>query len=87
MNLIFTKTYQKQFAKLRRNEKIRVQACIRSFQENPDLPSLRRHPLKGEFMDYMSISAGGNLRLHYYEEDDNITFVFVSVGTHSQLYE
>jgi len=86
MNLEFTKEYRKQFDKLRLNEQARVQACLRLFQTNPDFPSLRRHALKGEFMDYMSISAGGDLRLHYYEEDDRITFVFVSVGSHSQLY-
>ena len=87
MKLKFTKEYQKQFDKLRRNEKIRVQKCVKAFKTNPNLPSLRRHPLKGEFLGYSSISAGGDLRLHYYEEDDNITFIFVNVGSHSQLYK
>ena len=87
LKFIFTKKFQKQFDKLRVNEKDRVAACLEAFKVNPDLPSLRRHPLKGEFMDYMSISAGGDLRLHYYEKGDRITFVFVSVGTHSQLYK
>jgi addiction module RelE/StbE family toxin len=86
MKLKFTKEYHKQFAKLRRNEKIRVQACLGVFLLNPDSPSLGRHALKGKYQGTYSISAGGDLRLHYYEEGDNITFVFVRVGSHSRLY-
>ena len=86
MKIKLTKHFQKEFAKLRQNEKDRVHACLDAFQVNPDAPSLRRHALKGEFLGYMSINAGGDLRLHYYEEDDQITFVFVRVGSHSQLY-
>ena len=87
MKLKFSKKYRKQFDKLRLSEQARVQACLRMFLINPDLPALRRHVLKGELLGFMSISAGGDLRLHYYEKGDRITFVFVSVGTHSQLYE
>lgn len=87
MKLEFSKEYQKQFDKLRRNEKTRVQACLRVFLHNPDSPTLRKHALKGEYLGYQSINAGGDLRLHYYEKDDNITFVFVKVGSHSQLYK
>ena len=87
MKLEFTKGYQKQFEKLRRNEKIRVQACLKEFYKNPNLPTLRRHALKGKYRLYQSINAGGDLRLHFYEEDDKITFVFVKVGSHSQLYK
>ena len=87
MRFVFSKTYRKQFDKLQPKERARVQACLRLFERDPDLPSLRRHPLKGEFLGYLSISAGGDLRLHYYEEGDRVTFVFVSVGSHSQLYK
>ena len=86
MKLEFTKEYRKQFEKLRKNEKIRVQASLREFEINPDQPALRRHALKGEYLGYQSINAGGDLRLLYFEKDDNITFVFVNVGSHSQLY-
>jgi len=80
------KSFQKDYDKLRPNEKIRVKNCLLTFDMNPNTPSLRRHALKGEYLGYYSISAGGDLRLHYYEEDDAITFVFVRVGTHSELY-
>jgi addiction module RelE/StbE family toxin len=86
MKLEFSKEYRKQFDKLRPNERARVQACLREFQVNPDLPSLRRHALKGKYQHINSISAGGDLRLLYYEEQDSITFVFVRVGSHSQLF-
>jgi len=86
MKLKFLKGYHKDYEKLRRNEKIRVQACIRLFQINPDAPFLKRHALKGKYQHLYSINAGGDLRLLYYEEGDQITFVFVRVGSHSQLY-
>ena len=86
MKIKFTKNFQKEFARLRQKEKDRVTASLNAFQINPDFPFLQRHALKGEFLGYMSINAGGDLRLLYYEEDDKITFVFVRVGSHSQLY-
>ena len=87
MKLEFTKGYQKNFDSLRRNEQIRVQSCLRLFLHDPASPSLRNHALKGKYKNFKSISAGGDLRLHYYEKGDKITFVFVSVGSHSQLYK
>ena len=85
--IVLKRSFQKQFDKLRPNEQARVVACLEAFEINPDLPSLRRHALKGKYQNVMSISAGGDLRLHYYEEGDNITFVFVNIGSHSQLYK
>ena len=85
--VVLKKNFQKQFNKLRPKEQARVIACLDDFERDPDLPSLRRHPLKGKYQHIMSISAGGDLRLHYYEEGDRVTFVFVSVGSHSQLYK
>jgi len=86
MILEFSKAYQKDFDKLQLNKQARVQACLRTFLINPDTPSLRRHALKGEWLGYTSISAGGDLRLLYKEKNDNITFVFVRVSTHSDLF-
>jgi addiction module RelE/StbE family toxin len=82
-----TKDFEKQFKKLRRNEQIRVVECLRVFERYPETLTLRRHALKGKYKRFMSISAGGDLRLHYYEKDDSITCVFVSAGSHSQLYK
>jgi addiction module RelE/StbE family toxin len=87
MKIELKKNFEKQFAQLRRNEQSRVIACLKEFETNPDSPSLRRHALKGGYQGYKSISAGGDLRLHYFEKDDRITFVFVSVGSHSNLYK
>jgi mRNA-degrading endonuclease YafQ of YafQ-DinJ toxin-antitoxin module len=34
-----------------------------------------------------SISAGGDVRLHYYKKEPaHIVVVFVAIGSHSQLY-
>ena len=86
MTIEFTKTFDKQFDKLRRNEQKRVIESIELFKVNPFAPQLRNHKLEGIYSKYRSISAGGDIRLHYLKKDDKITIVFVEIGTHSQLY-
>ena len=87
MIIRFNKKFEKQFADLRKNEQKRVLAAIELFKKNPFDKKLRNHELEGKYSDYRSISAGGDIRLHYYEENDKITIVFVKVGSHSQLYK
>lgn len=82
----FHKTFDRQFKQLPTTQKVGVKNSLLLFQENPSHPLLRNHPLKGEWMHYHSISAGGDLRLHYrIISDDEV--LFVAVGTHSQLYK
>ena len=59
--------------------------AIALFEGNPEHASLRNHPLRGKWHNCKSISAGGDLRLHYRVIDDR-TVLFVAVGSHSQLY-
>lgn len=85
MNAQFHKTFDKQFAKLTNKQKARVIKALELFFDNPVDPQLRNHPLTGEWAAYRSISAGGDMRLHYELIDAKVAY-FVSVGTHSQLY-
>jgi addiction module RelE/StbE family toxin len=81
----FNKSFKEGFEKLPEKQKLKVRKAIRLFLEDSQSATLRDHPLKGEWLKHRSISAGGDLRLHYRPIDDSLV-VFVAVGTHSQLY-
>jgi addiction module RelE/StbE family toxin len=83
----FKKEFIKQFNNLRKNEQIRVDKALNLFRINPFDKKLRNHELSGKYNKIRSISAGGDIRLHYYQKDDKITIIFVEIGTHSQLYK
>lgn len=79
------KRYDKAWAKLNRQQQLRALAALKLFTTNPNHPSLRIHQLKGEYYPQYSISAGGDLRIHYSQIDPN-TIILMLVGTHAQLY-
>ncbi len=86
MNIDFTKPFNKQFEKLPIKKQEQARSAVALFLQDAVAPSLRNHALKGEWLEYRSISAGGDLRLHFRVVDTN-TVLFVAVGTHSQLYK
>ena len=86
MRVDFTKPFNEQFEKLPRKRQEQVRAAVASFLEDVADPSLRNHALKGEWLGYRSISAGGDLRIHF-KMVNELSVLFVAVGTHSQLYK
>lgn len=83
---IFThKQYDKAWSKLSKAQQKRISKSVQLFMANPDAKSLRIHQLKGEYYPQYSLSAGGDLRIHYLVVDEQ-TVMLVAVGTHSQLY-
>ncbi len=87
MKIGYHKNFTKQFAKLQRKEQERALNALKLFENNPFAEQLRNHQLQGRLSQFRSISAGGDLRLHYYEKEPNhIIVVFVAIGSHSQLY-
>lgn len=85
MHVDFSKRFQKQFKKLPVKKQLKARQAIALFLENPQAPSLRLHQLSGELFGVWSISAGGDLRLHFEYYGDTVVF-FLAVGSHSQLY-
>ena len=86
MKLELTKNFAKEYSKLPRKSQEKVDTALKLFLENEYNPVLRNHALQGSYKGFSSISAGGDIRIHYFEKDDNITVVLVRVGSHSQLY-
>lgn len=77
MKISFHKNFDKQFEKLRANERKKTQERLQLFLEN--------HPLKGRYNDYRSINITGDLRAIYKFLNEN-ECIFVAVDTHSNLY-
>jgi mRNA interferase YafQ len=86
MDVSFTKTFDKQFRLLPSKKRSLVRAATVLFVADKMAPMLRNHALKGEWQGYRSISAGGDLRLHFKELDMDRA-LFVAIGSHSQLYK
>jgi addiction module RelE/StbE family toxin len=84
MRIEFSKNFEKEYQKLPAKKQDKVDAAITLFMTDSDSRALRNHALKGEWLGHYSISAGGDLRLHFKLIGD--IALFVSVGTHSQLY-
>jgi mRNA-degrading endonuclease YafQ of YafQ-DinJ toxin-antitoxin module len=79
------KHYDKMWARLNRKQQLQVLATLKLFISNQYNQKLRVHQLKGKYYPQYSISAGGDLRIHYLKVDEN-RVVLMMVGTHSQLY-
>lgn len=86
MILRYHKSFQKHFKSLPVKRKQAVKNSIAAFEINPFEDGLRNHALTAKWRGHRSISAGGDLRIHY-KEIDKDTILFVAVGTHSQLYK
>ncbi len=80
------KDFEKQLAKLPTKRRELVISVLDKFVDDQFHTQLRNHALTGEWAGFRSISAGGDLRLHF-EMIDSDTAFFVAVGTHSQLYK
>ena len=86
MDVDYTKAFNKQFQKLPRKQQEQAKMAVALFLYDVAAPSLRNHGLKGEWLGFRSITAGGDLRLHFRVISDK-KVLFVAVGSHSQLYK
>lgn len=77
----FVKDYDRLGSKVRRTFESRLQI----FCANPYQAELSNHPLKGKWRGYRSINISGDLRAVYKEVNDE-EVIFITIGSHSQLY-
>lgn len=80
-----TKTFDKQYGKLRKPVKLAFKNRIILFRDDPFNSTLRNHALKGRYLGYRSIDITGDVRALYTAKGDAI-IIFGFIGTHSQLY-
>jgi len=86
MKVILHKQFRKNTEKLTSNQKKKVAEVLRLFRQNPHHPQLNNHALHGKDKTKRAISAGGDLRLVFEEENNYEIVMFVRVGTHNQVY-
>lgn len=77
----FIKQLKKQPAKIQQAFYLRLEL----FREDPLDPILRQHPLKGKLKGSYSIDVTGDVRA-IYEIEGKQTYLYVMIGSHSQLY-
>ena len=85
MQLQFTKTFQKQYKKLPVKFQKASDTRLTIFSQDSTTPTLRVHPLSGNYAGYWSMSVSGDLRAIYKKVGGDL-IVFALIGTHSQLY-
>jgi len=79
------KHYEKMWVKLGRNQQLQVLNALKLFMSDQNNPKLRIHQLKGNYYPQYSLSAGGDLRIHFLKLNET-SIVLMLVGTHAQLY-
>lgn len=85
MKIVFHRNFEKQYSKLRPNEKKRFKQRRVVFLIDPYDSILNNHPLRGRYKGYRSINVGGDIRVIYTLIKDDIAY-FVAIDTHSNLY-
>lgn len=85
MKVLTHRTFNKTFKKVPAPIKKKYLECSALFEKNPTDKRLNNHALTGEYLGYRSINIGSDWRI-IFKELDSQTVVFVTIGTHSQLY-
>jgi addiction module RelE/StbE family toxin len=85
MKYDFSKSAQKQIAKLDNKLKSQLVLRLKMLEQVPPPEILRLHNLKGEYLGYSSVNITGDFRLIFRQITSDTIFI-LAVGTHSQLY-
>ena len=86
MIILNKKSFDKQYKKLDGKIQKKYKEKILLFIENKNNPVLNNHRLNGYDPERNSINITGDIRAHY-EIVDVDTYLFVEIGTHSELYK
>jgi len=86
MEIIFKKSFIKQYAKLKKPDQRKVDQTLEKFEEDPQHPQLKNHALIGKLAEKRAISAGFDLRIIFELQGEYLVVTMISVGSHSQVY-
>ena len=87
MNIRRSQKFIKAFKKLPKKIQIKTKERIELFLENRMARELHDHSLKNNMKGKKAFSVTGDYRIIYEEEKDKeIVFIFIDIGTHSQVY-
>lgn len=85
MEVIFERSFVKQYKKLPRKIQERFKERLSLWTENPEDSRLRVHSLSGKYLGYWSFNVTGDIRTLYRYDGDEIV-IFALIGSHSELY-
>lgn len=85
MEVRFHKKFVKDYSRLDLKIQRAFENRLQIFCTNPYHAKLSNHPLRGKWKGYRSINISGDFRVVYKEVNED-EVIFVTVGTHSQLY-
>ena len=80
------KNFKKQLAKMPKKYQEQFSKKLDIFFENPSNPVLNNHQLNGELKNLRSINISGDIRA-IYEQINKNTVLFLSIASHSKLYD
>ncbi len=85
MKIITNRAFDKKFLKLAPKIRAQFNNRVELFKENSSNPLLKNHALHGDMSGLKAFSINGDFRVIYatinYE-----TVIFLSIGTHNQVY-
>jgi addiction module RelE/StbE family toxin len=85
MKVRFHKKFAKDYARLGLKVQRAFESRLQIFCANPYQAELSNHPLKGKWRGYRSINISGDFRAVYKEITEEEA-IFITIGSHSQLY-
>jgi mRNA-degrading endonuclease YafQ of YafQ-DinJ toxin-antitoxin module len=86
VQIIFNKTFEKQYSKLSPILQRKVDIAIEKFEVNPYDISLMNHNLTGKLIGYKSIRVNYNIRIVFTEEGGYTLVQMIQIGTHDEVY-
>lgn len=91
MYIDFSLDCQRSLATIKKKDVVlfaRISKQLRCFEQAPNHHSLRLHKLKGKLRDTWSISINTSIRMVFYykKEFGKQKAVFISIGTHKEVY-
>ena len=85
MHTHFKKSFKKEYKKLGISLQERFDERFSLFVSESTHSLLNNHSLRGAYEGCRSINITGDIRAIYYMDD--LTVIFIRIGTHSELYE
>ena len=82
----FTPTFNRRLKKLNPQIKNKLINLMVLFSENPFHSHLKTHKLSGQLKNRFAFSVASNLRIVFKFIDNNQTALFISIGSHDQVY-
>lgn len=82
----FASTFNRRLKKLNPQVKNKFTDLIVLFSENPFHSRLKTHKLTGQLKNRYAFSIAPNLRVIFKFIDNNQTALFISIGSHDQVY-